>query len=267
MEGEVCIDEFHRVYKTVTKSKELVEKALWIVKTFECFRSDKPPPHKQYKPSPQISTRKSLIPKDLSIEANTTRHITTLMNKLSPKNKEHIISQVRSTFREDHANMVVDIIWDFMLRSPEHQDLYTDVLLILTPYVSPFITAICNKWLVSPDTWSFGNNDITTDYDDFCDSVKRKQRAVSAIRGFGYFLKKRLISPDTYKSIISALHGACSYLITQTPSHQFEVVIEQFKAAIPAVAATFDISRWIELAPSLPPSARFKIYDIRDKNL
>lgn len=258
MDGEILIDEFRRALGKVAKSGDLVNKAAWLVRTYECFRLDKLPPHKQQQ-------RKQIVAKDLSTQAITKKHVMTLMNKLSPLNKEHIINQVRSIFREDQAELVAKTVWEFMLILPEQQDIYTDVLLILTPHITETVRNICCEWLDKKE-WDIDVIETDAEYDAFCDSVKQKKRAVAAVKGFGYFLRKHIIESELYEKIATELYVQCNDLIMHSP-RKFEIIIEQFKAILPVVATKFDISQWILLAPVLPPSARFKVYDLRDKNL
>lgn len=259
--------EFHKVCPA--PSSELMEKAQWLIKTYECFRSDKPPPHKQRerrieKPQPS-STRTCIGKKELTTEAIAKKQITTLMNKMSPQNKDHIISQVRTSFRTQCADIYVATIWEFMLICPEHQDLYTDVLLMLPPEVNTYITDILYDWL-NNKRWLINVPD-DDDYTGFCDYVKSKKRGIAAIKGFGYFVKKRLIDAELFTGILHGMYESANTLLHDGSLRQFEVVLEQFKVASLSAIARFDIEEWISFAPSLPPSIRFKIYDLRDKNL
>lgn len=271
MEGVITIDliEF---YKTSSPpSVELVEKAQWLVKKFECFRSDKPPPHKQRdrrddKPISHGSTRKCIGKKELTVEAIAKKQITTLMNKMSPMNKDHIVGQVRTSFRTQCADIFVCTIWDFMLRCPEHQDLYTDVLLMLTPDVNIHISEIAHDWLDNK-RWEVKAPEDDDDYSGFCDYVKEKKRGIAAMKGFVYLVRKKLIDVDLYKQILQGIYESANRFLHDGFLKLFEVVLEQFNIAPLSAISHMDISEWISIAPTLPPSIRFKIYDLRDKNL
>lgn len=272
MEGEIDVCEFRKQEGRVPPPAEIVEKAKWLLSTFACFSSDKPPPHKQHRSAASDhhhqhnanSHRRNN--KELSTEAITIKNIMTLMNKLSPANKEHIVAQVRASFREEFAHIYVKLIWDFMLRSPEHQDLYTDVLLILAPHVNTAIAALYDDWCAER-RWLMRNSCDTEQYDEFCDYVKEKARAIATIKGFGYLMRKRLLPEDVYNDVVRQLVQSGNEYIG-VDARAFESVLEQLKAVYhPALmdAAVAHISRWMAQAPDLPPAVRFKVYDLNDK--
>jgi hypothetical protein len=264
MEGEVALDVFVKATQKTPFSKELKEKVKWLLDTFECFHSDRPPTHVVMKAQEQRNSRRPrrIGDRDLSSESLTKKSIMTLMNKLSPTNKEHIVTQVRSSFRAEYAEMITTTVWEFMLLCPEHQDIYTDVLMMLTPHVNIYIQHIWDKY-VAEKGW-FIRECKLEEYDDFCEYVKIKKRALASVKAFSCLVKKRILPHSIIIELSHSLYDECNNMVMNeavTENKKFELLLEELML----LPATFDVQSWKERAPSFPPPIRFKIYDLYDR--
>lgn len=268
MEGEIALDHFIKAVRTTPFSQKFREKAKWLMDSFTCFQDEKPQPRVASSARP-----KKIGDRDMSSEKLTQKTLMTLMNKLTKSNKEHIISQVRNSFRPEFAGMITNTIWDFMLLCPEHQDVYADVLLMLTPHVSEHVQNIWDKYFTNRN-WIIQELD-TTDYDDFCEHVKLKKRALAEITGFGAFCKKRILNAsETIGKLVTVFLHDCDHYINnfrQESMKKLELSLDEFSTAlgINMCACGEDVRRyvavWMDVANSLPPVIRFKIYDINDR--
>jgi hypothetical protein len=280
MEGEIDLKCFLDCVAThfCSKESEIRKKALMLEKQYECFKSDKPPPHKQHhgghhshsqshshtrKEKP--SERKPLFEKDLSIDSIIRKNMTTLMNKISATNKEHIISQVRSGFREDHAHVYASIIWEYMILSPDHQDVYTDVVILLPPVMSMHMNDLWRSWFDARG-WIVHTNDAE-DYDEFCSYVKSKKRSIAIMKAIGQLTKKNVLPRPAYNTTVSAIFETCAQFLKEGNMKGFDVLLDVLKVVQTTVLREMSvtISTWMDVAGSLPPSVRFKIYDLNDK--
>jgi hypothetical protein len=269
------LDQFLRIGNCRT-SEVLVQKASWLQQTFECFQetensAPKPRWNKVERPSrkadkPRIGNR------DLSNEAIARKDFLGLMNKLSSTNKEHMIKQMRASLRPEFKTMYVQIIWDFMLRAPDFQDIYSDVYLNLSCNIDirDDIQELWTNYFTSknwiPPTSILENNE---EYDEFCEYVKWKKRAIAAIRGWIYMCRKMLLDQKCEQQLFAALVADVNERVQAGPCKVLEVLLEQLLAFLAHTnhdmhAITPCIGVWSERAPSMPPSMRFKLYDVRD---
>lgn len=268
MEGEIAYDVFVKAVASTPFSQKLREKAKWLVENFACM-TDERPVHKNVHHS-------AVRPKKIGADREVTvKSITTLMNKLTSSNKEHIISQVRKSFRPDSASTTTQTIWNFMLLCPDHQDAYADVLIMLTPHVSEHIYEIWEKYINNKD-WLIKELDLSG-YDDFCEHVKLKKRALSTITAFGALCRKRILDyPSTILPLVEILRKECDdAIINYDPAlmKKLELLLDEFTVAVAINMSHYanihhDVCKWMEIATSssiLPPVIRFKIYDINDK--
>lgn len=257
----VPLSVFLTAAKCTPFSKELKNKVKWLLDTYECFHTDRPPVHiEQQRHNRRV---RRIGDRDLSTENLTKKSMMMLMNKLSATNKEHIIKQVRNAFRAEYAEMITHTVWEFMLLCPDHQDIYSDVLIMLTPHINMYIHEIWEKF-VATDGWIIRVCNME-EYDDFCEYVKLKKRALAAVRGFMQLSKKNILPPSVMEILANKVHEQCDQEIkgcSPESMKKVELLLEEV-AILPTPPP--QIKDWLELASTLPPSIRFKIYDINDR--
>lgn len=233
--------------------------AAQFIKQYACFRDAPPmqrrppPPRREHHAEkPRIGNR------ELSREGVARKDFLALINKLSPQNARAIIQQAMTTLRGDFIHMYVDMLWDAMLRAPDFQCLYIDLLIAIDKKHSVFgdIQRIWETYL-HKNGWDCANSATSSTYDDFCDHVKIKKRAIASIRAWIHLTDHHLSSADVATILLdrlvdngpvdASLDGIAEYCRAQS-------------SLIHGIHAT--IKTWYDHADQLPPMTRFKLYDI-----
>lgn len=276
MDNDLIVVEVHD-FQHITSSQDasLRKKAEWLKSTFECFKSDAVPQWKKkgvVMSKPMPVQRQKIGNKELSCEAIARKDIMSLMNKLTATNKDHIFNQLKSSLRENYAELYVKCIWDFMLLCPEQQNVYSDILLQLSCYIDVHST-IQQIWeeYVSDKAWIPPNTepDDLHDYDVFCDHVKWKKQSIAKVKGWMIFCK-RLLLPNSCQSVLGQeLFCSCDTFINKQQYKGADIAAEQLTAFVQSCNSPDDamvncVSCWKNVATSFPPSLRFKIYDLYD---
>lgn len=260
----VEFDVFQACKPLVGKANPITAIATSFVKQYACFREETRRPPKRgghhdshahaHAEKPRIGNR------ELSREAIARKEFLALINKLSPQNAAAIITQGQSSIRPDFINMYVDMIWDAMLRSPEFQSLYVDMLVAIDKKHSVFgdIQRIWEAYL-SQQAWI----PITQDsggYDDFCDHVKAKKRAIASIRAWIQLTDRQICKEDVSTILLAKLIEGGPTDIT------LDGLIEFYRANCTCLTtSTRDTLRaWHIAAHELQPMTRFKLYDLWD---
>jgi len=270
----IVVEKEHFSGIQVCPSDKFIQKAQWLRQTFQCFQ-ESDGCGKWHKPHhtaavPKVSQHRTRIGTcELSIENFTKKDIVSLMNKLAPTNKEHIIKKLKSTFRPEFAKMYVEIIWDLMLRSPDYQDIYADVLLGLS-CDDGMLQHVRNVYTdyVSTHPWVPASECIpsTEEYDDFCDYVKWKKRTLAAIKACVQLCRKMLLSQDHEVRFLQDITSSADKAFIENDHRMFDIHVEQI-LTFAKVATTTTVKihpEWLASAPQLAPSTRFKIYDLQD---
>lgn len=277
MTNDLIILEVHDFPAVITQDVHLFAKAQWLKSQFDCFRTDNVPMWKKRqnthhaKPSPL--PRPKIGNKEMSTEAIAKKEATSLMNKLSMTNKDHIFTQLKSSIREQHADVYTTIIWDFMLLCPDQQPLYCDILLQLSCYISvhPHVTRIWDNY-ISHKAWIPPQIDESNGtYDDFCDHVKWKKQAIAKVKGFVGLCRKTLLPSECCTTLLTELLATCSKSLSKNDHKETEVFIDQLFAFLHSSAHVYCDStvlevatKWRALAPTLSPALKFKLYDLHD---
>jgi hypothetical protein len=276
----IPINEFPSSVGSVREA--IKEKRLWLQSTFECFKEETAQWKRKHvatstkKMAPTSSQQRTQIGvKELSCEALVRKDMTSLMNKLTATNKEHIISQMKASVREHIPHVYVDVVWEFMLLCPDIQPLYCDVLLQLScimdmrPRLHAIWDAYCmrKEWIPPFDSVATSNEQ----YDDFCDHVKWKKHASAKIKGFIQMSKRLLLPIECQERILDEL---LSVLVATYPGtvKLSEIYVDQLTSCLSMCSATLCstekvkklITEWKNVATSTPPSLRFKVYDLYD---
>lgn len=259
-------------FPSAVNAPKLKEKLQWLQTTFQCFKggsSHEWKRHKVHQPSSSHHQQRPKIgSKELDCEVITKKEVTSLMNKLTTTNKDHICKQLKATLREQFVQVYVDTIWDFMLMCPDQQSLYTDVLLQLSCHidVKSALKKIIDEYVSSkgwvPHSFAVGS----VDYDEFCDTVKWKKHAIAKIKAIALLCRKQLLHPAIHGELINRIIDDSRESSREGMYNQFEVYIELLLAS-PNIPRSYDqtICEWKNVATSLNPSLRFKIYDLYER--
>jgi hypothetical protein len=213
------------------------------------------------------------------------REFFSLMNKLTSLNKSKLIQSLSKTMSVEHIDIYVPIIWDMMLRSVDQQPLYIEVInLIRTNESSP--DPICNfediwkeyilnkKWL--PEETLV----ISDEYDEFCDFMKWKKRAVATVHAFFILASESIISANVLQELSHHLiddlnkHLSDSNVNTQVTN----AVLEQIGALVEHIGISKTknkdkkhanmirtcLNNHVKNAQTFAPMIRFKIMDIAE---
>ncbi len=224
-----------------------------FIKQHACFREThrRPlPPKREHQP--RIGNR------ELSREAVARKDFLAFINKLSPQNACSITQQAQASLRGDFIHMYVDMLWDAMLRAPDFQVLYIDLLVAIDKKHSVFgdIQRIWDGYL---HTCGWNSAGPVGSYDEFCDHVKSKKRAIASVRAWIQLTERHLCSDDVASVLLeklvesgpvdATLDGIAEYCRAQSP------LIRGIQKTLQA---------WYDNAQQLPPMTRFKLYDIWD---
>jgi len=271
----IPVHQFFEQYEKCTRSDVMMQKVKWLHDTYECFSegidSSKPKWHKIHRKPVE---KPKIIKKELSTESIAKREFLGSMNKLSPKNKDSVFKTILATHRSEYASLYVGIVWDFMLRAPDYQPLYIDLLTTLCSTNDDIGKEIhkLHQVYMNERLW-FPPDSImeeSSEYDDFCEYVKWKKRAVAAIRGWMTLIRGNLLSISYQTPLLLTIFDVCDELMFSDPSKKLEAVLDQMLELITYIdhvpsKVVQRIEDWGKIAQDMMPIIRFKILDIRDQ--
>lgn len=232
-------------------------------KQYACFKDDSAkktyhyhtPSRKnhQHAEKPRIGTR------ELSREAIAKKDFIAMINKLSPQNVATMKDHCKGMLRIEYLPMYIDMLWDAMLRSPDYQSLYIEILGVLDKVQSIF-AEIHRVWdhFVATKGWMLNpQNDSDASYDDFCDHVKAKKRAIASVKAWIRLAHEKLCDPNVIDHLIH-------YLLEDAPTdislEQLMELYKEYPSHFQSAMAT--IKEWHDNAASLTPMVRFKMMDL-----
>jgi hypothetical protein len=277
---------------SVNKSDQFEKKVKYLVDTYKCFtESDKAPPSKwlkkriggppvEHKPI-ERAERPRIGTKELSIEHITRKEFLSLMNKLTYNNKNVIIKSIKNILREDYSKLYIEIIWDLMQRAPEFRLVYFEVLKLFDTHV------LMSKWKIIWDNYYVNRSWIprddilpeNEDYDEFCDFVKWKKRAVASIQIWILLYQREIISTYTIDSLIREIVDDCNTELSKHVSDanvvtaalkKIDALLDQIIILVNFTKTENDdhfielVKKWLPHAENIKPSSRFKLYDINE---
>lgn len=220
-----------------------------------------PPPEK-----PKIGTR------ELSREALAKKEFFGIINKIAPQNKDAILKKL--VFRDEFLDAYIKFLWDALLRSPEYQELYMDVLAVIANHFAG--SAVCESiervlWIdyIQERRWLFAPASDGEEYNDFCDHVKLKKQIVASVNAWALLTRNKYI--NIIDKLFDMVYDECNSRLKKFDfSKTVEILLEtlyEFKDRrshdIIAAAIT---DTWYEIIkdPDCPPVIRFKVYDFVD---
>lgn len=242
-----------------TEDTRMGELAASLSQNYSCFKDDARKVHTYHAVTtiPKKVEKPRIGIRELSREAIARKEFLALINKLSPQNVDAMKQQCMQTFRPEFSSMYVDMLWDAMLRSPDYQHLYTCFLVSIDHVKSVFadLHRIWDQFLHTKGWLPISTGDS---YDEFCDHVKAKKRAIASVRAWVTLAQDKLCNPDVASQLMTALIESGPTDVT------LEELIEMYKGCpelfVPQVI--HGIEHWHRSASDLPPMIRFKLYDL-----
>jgi len=294
----INIDQFLFVRKNVTiANNKYVCKAENLVKEYKCFTEDeKGDKWFSRKPSatyntiiknPVVNSRiqKFKIHNDTNEEIH--REFLSFMNKLSDKNKNSTINFIRSHCKQAYIDKYIEIIWDMMLRSPDYQSNYIEILkeisnisniTLISSIKLMWILFLTNKkWIPSEELL---NED---DYDEFCDFLKWKKRSLASIKAYSLFIKEGWIDEDVFITLLQNIITDGKYYIRlnnrlKSDDKMLDIILDHIQVLFDIInngktdsskksykIIEDFISDAIYDIENLKTTSRFKIMDMYDK--
>ena len=228
----------------VIKSEQFEKKAKYLLDTYKCFtESDKCVPPKwiqkkknlEYKQQFEKVERKKIGSKELSIESITRKEFMSCMNKLTLTNKNIVLKNIGNIIRKDYTALYIDILWDLMQRAPEFRNIYFEVFKLLDTQqmMEKWATiwdSYYNKksWLPAPEI--LNDNE---DYDEFCDFVKWKKRALASIHVWIMLYQKGILENYIINQLIKEIVSDCNI--------EFENIVEKQSDAVATDVGASDV--------------------------
>jgi hypothetical protein len=219
----ISLDTFYSCQRNINDSGIFKEKAKNLINTYKCFTDTSNNFRERVNNKgkafvPVVTERPEKIKigsRELSREYLAKKEYMSLMNKLSDQNKKQINNMFKAIIREDCYKLYIEMTWDMMLRFPEFQKLYFDLIKILydyfenkTDFINIWMTIIndyesLKKWIPSDDILD------DKDYDEFCDFQKWKKRAVASLSAIKLLSIKEWIPIHIIKNISDKLLNTC----------------------------------------------------------
>lgn len=129
------------------------------------------------------------------------REFISILNKITNVNQQKLIIKVKDIIKKEHTSVYVLLLWDMMLRCPDFQNIYINIIDIIRntndiinmeDFKNIWSSYILEqKWL--PDSKICLN---INEYDEFCDFMKWKKRANAAINGFMLLVVNNIVSDN-----------------------------------------------------------------------
>lgn len=265
----------------VVKSDLYEKKVKFLVETYKCFtESDKFVPNKwghrkkHFDAATKAAERPRIGVKELSIEAITRKEFMSLMNKLTVNNKNTILKSLKNMIRLEYTDLYIEIIWDLMQRASEFRNIYFEVLKIFS--TESLIKKWNNLWdaYYVQRSWMPAEHILNDneDYDEFCDFVKWKKRAIASIHVWIMLYEKGIVAINIIDTLIKEIVNDCTQEFEKVNynTKKSDSLLEQILILVNFTKTEQDdhiielIKKWLPLVDKLKSSSRFKLYDINE---
>jgi hypothetical protein len=257
--------------ENIVRSEQLCAKAKFLLDNYKCFNEQEQRPVKWNRATAKsidnTATRVKIGVRDLSIEAVARKEFMAMMNKLTELNKSKIIKNIKAILRKECSYIYIPIIWDLMQRAPEFKKMYLEVSEMIAENNNTW-HEIWNDYYAKRSWLPSDQLLLDTDYDEFCDYVKWKKRALAALQVL-LMLHSKNILPDLLDKLIPEIVEDCNVsLLDQENVKKSDAILEQMLIIINYTTTDQDdyfcefIKKWLPVAQDLKASSRFKIYDI-----
>jgi hypothetical protein len=256
----------------------LADKYEHLKATFDCFKDGPGATHEKEKwtnvshkhngkpytnrSGPSRTDKVRIGNRDLSRENLARKDFLALMNKLSEQNCNNILRSIKNVLREDCISTYADITWDMMQRCPDIHPLHVKVVHLIKEIVTQ-PQQWEHEWhriwtdYVQKQAWSPPPTLLEEqDYDEFCDFVKWKKRAIASVKAWVLLEKEGFVT------------GASDLLIEKLLRVDDVSLDQLITLARSAPGVYTKIRGWLEEqlegAKDVKPYTRFKLYDLQE---
>ena len=293
--GSIQLQEF--MYTSAPALPAFETKAAHMRSTYKCFatpisRGGDQPDAARWVRSRQRQTAPSVIEKrPIKFTSSTTdeglarKEFLPLMNKLTVKNKQSILNQVRGCVRSTAIKTYVDIIWETCINCPDYQGLYLEVLDIISSLGQDQVRdnllihmnqIFDNTEYLMPAEAAAVEQAPEESYDEFCLSVKWKKRALGTVSLLILLEQKGLL--DSVHLLCEKLLVASNNYLEQEEYTLVDPLLEQLlvlytnglssattsRARGYADEITGFVRHWLERVEKMKPSTKFKFYSFAE---
>ena len=217
-----------------------------------------------------------------------------LMNKLTQKNKSAIMMQIKNIIRPVNVKVYIDIIWGICLDCPMYQALYVealelvatasqDIMGIKKSLNERFCNFIDEEKYIPPAAITPTS---TEEYDEFCDYMKWKKRALATISLLIILEKTGFV--EAVCLLTKDLLDTCNEYLNAKLYEQADIILEQLmliythglsnsntqpknlSSSLTPIPCPYvdEITTftgcWLPLTNQMRPSTRFKFYSFAE---
>lgn len=222
--------------------------------------------------------------RELSTEALARKEFLSLLNKITDTNVDAMLVALKTRLRDTPECRVVyrALLWEFCLRMPKMIPVYMRVLRVLPAepeawemQYAAYVQA--DAWIPPPEVLEDAPAEeaeapsaasAAAAYDDFCAYVKWKKQALAAVVAWITLMREGIIQQDPaclQETLVALIDQQLCGVIRK---EVLDPLLEQLLTSVSLLGVGGGLRRrlraWVGLAPSLEPSSRFKIYDLRD---
>lgn len=235
-------------------------------RTYRCFSDEGH--EKRFYPRQQVvrhvEARSRIGSRVLSKEAISKKEFMVHANKMTHKNKDSIIQAFKPHIRKECIDIYMAVVWDLIQRAPEYQDIYADFIASICADTGDVLhekfTKIFDNYVASRN-WYPSAQMVTEDYDEFCEFVKWKKRAVAAVQAFKLFVARKWLSEEKLVALTDDLVSELNGLLAQSTGCSIADALLEQLAYLPIKNETV-IKTLSDKSTSLRPSTKFKILDL-----
>lgn len=169
-------------------------------------------------------------------DINVNREFISILNKITHGNKEKLLIKIKEYIHKENTSVYIKLVWDMMLRCPDFQDIYIDIILLIKDNNILYINeleiiwkdyVLYKQWLPECSICLSVSSDESSSntYDEFCEFVKWKKRANAAIRAFMLFELQNIIDNKLIQELTKYIITSISiYINDQTSTNALQII-------------------------------------------
>lgn len=222
---------------------------------------------------PQVTaTRPQRLLGSMSAEGQARKEFMALMNKLTTSNKHSIIKQVGSCINVDYINIYIDIIWKICLDCPTYQPLYIELLTTIIGTKMTNMETIGSVFMdnltvyITEKQYVPEHSPKDEEYDDFCDYVKWKKKALAMV-SLVVALEQSMYISDAVAMLTEAVLLSCDEMLTSKQYDKVDPMLEQlisiYNSHTDESILNF-VTKWFTKLDEMKPSTKFKFNEFQD---